>query len=104
MSMPGARPPVRSPSLGTAMSSVRPAAAQDGQRGARDDLDVEPDRPVLDVVEVEPHEVVEVELGAARDLPQTRDAGQHAGTAAMTAVEQLAIAPRRRARPDQGHI
>ena len=65
-------------SVGTA-SAPSPGARPSTRRGrpdrgdrARDDRDVRPDRPVLDVGEVEAHEVVEVEARAAGDLPQAR--------------------------------
>ena len=59
------------------------------RRGARStagmvfeqDREVEPDRPALEVEEVEPHEVVEVELRAAGDLPQAGDARAARGSA-----------------------
>ena len=56
---------------------VSAPAREDGERRLEKDRDVEPDRPVLDVVEVQPHEVVEGEVRAAGDLPEARDPGKH---------------------------
>src|SRR5664279_6221677 len=89
---------------GASPRSVRATPAQDGQRGARDDLDVEPHRPVLDVVEVQPHEVVEAERRAPGDLPEARDARQHAVAAAVPGLEALVVAQRQRARADEAHL
>src|SRR5215475_3548394 len=47
------------------------AAARDHRRDRpQQDRDVQPDRPVLQVVEVEPDEIVEAEIRAAGNLPE----------------------------------
>ena len=48
----------------------RAAPRQHGGQRLHEDREVEEDRPALEVEEVEPHEVVEVQLGAPGDLPQ----------------------------------
>src|SRR5207237_777195 len=57
--------------------SVSAAPREHGRNRLEQDREVERQRPVLEVEEVEVHEVVEVELRAARNLPQPRDAGEH---------------------------
>src|SRR3954447_18303925 len=57
--------------------SVRPARRQDGEDRLPEDLQVERERPVLDVVEVEPDAVLPGQVGPAADLPQPRDARLH---------------------------
>ena len=54
--------------------SERAAAREHGRHGLDEDAEVEEDRPALEVEEVQPHEVVEVQLRAAGDLPQAGDA------------------------------
>src|SRR5687767_1305693 len=50
---------------------------KDGGDGLQQDREIQERRPALEVEEVEAHEVVEVEVRAAGDLPEPRDAGQH---------------------------
>src|SRR5215217_6412779 len=52
-------------------SLVRAFAAHDGAEGSENDLDVERERPVLNVVEVQPHHLFKGEVAAAADLPVT---------------------------------
>ena len=63
-----------------------------------------PDRPALQVEEVEPHEVVEVELRAARHLPQAGDPGQHEVALLVPLLELVEVALRERPRADQRHL
>ena len=69
-----------------------------------DDREVEPHRPALEVEEVEPHELVEVELRAAGDLPQAGHAGQHEVALAVPVLEPLVVALGQRARADERHL
>ena len=62
------------------------------------------DRPVLEVEEVEPDEVVEVQLRAARHLPQPGDARQHEVALAMPVLELVVVALGQRPRPDERHL
>jgi hypothetical protein len=57
------------------LGSVRAAPPEDDERRLDENRDVEPDRPVLEVVEVEPHQIVERQVGAAGHLPDAGDAG-----------------------------
>src|SRR5204863_4747628 len=54
----------------SAERSVGAAACEHRRDRLGQNRHVHPDRPVLEVVEVEPDEVVEAEVRAARDLPQ----------------------------------
>src|SRR5205823_12529062 len=60
--------------------------------------------PPLEVEEVEPDQLVEVELGAAGDLPQPGDAGQHEVALAVPVLEPVVVALRQRTRADQRHL
>src|SRR5512134_3657573 len=83
---------------------IRTPAADDRERRLDQDRDVEPDRPVLDVVEVEPDEVVEGQGRAPRDLPEARDPGQDEIALPVPGFEPLVVADRERAGPDQAHL
>src|SRR3954469_18965049 len=83
---------------------VRAAAREDREGRLEEDGDVEPDRPVLDVVEVEPHEIVEGEVRAARDLPEAGDPRQHEVALPVPVVQPLIVADRERARADEAHL
>src|SRR5262249_61197813 len=97
-----ANPPA--PVTRTRSTSVGAAAAEDGRDGLDQDRDVEPDRPVLEVEEVEPDEVVEAEVRAARDLPEAGHAGDDDVGLAVPGVEALVVAQRQRARADEAHL
>src|SRR5215212_9911859 len=60
---------------GTLCGSVRPGPAEHRPHGLPEDHEVEGQRPVLDVPDVDPHRVVPREVRAATDLPQTDRAG-----------------------------
>src|SRR5690606_35503044 len=83
---------------------VRPAAEEDGGDGAEDQLDVEPGRPVLGVVEIQLHHLVEGEVTAAVDLPQP---GQARGDHEALVVPVLIggdLGRNLRPRPDHAHL
>src|SRR6266542_6687095 len=57
----------------------RSRAAQDRRNRHRENLQVEPQRPVLDILAVETHDLFEVDDGApSLYLPQTGDSGLRA--------------------------
>ena len=84
-------------------SSESAAATEHGRDRLEQDRQVEPDRPALEVEEVEPHEVVEVELRAARDLPQPGQPRQHEVALLVPVLELVEVALRQRARADERH-
>src|SRR5262245_40209845 len=74
-----AAPPIRPP-------LPRSASEQHHGNGAEEDLEVEPQRPLIDVGEVELHPGLEVDLVAAADLPDAGDAGPHREPAPLPAL------------------
>src|SRR3954462_11623122 len=77
-----------------ARALVGAAPGENGRERPGQDRDVEPDRPVLDVVEVEPHEVVEAQVDPARDLPEARHPRQHEITLPVPWLQLLVVADR----------
>src|ERR1017187_4668105 len=79
-------------------------AGQDDGDGASEDFQVEPEGPVVDVLEVELHPLIEADLVAATDLP---DAGQtrfHGKAAAMPWVVVLHLGRDGRPGSDEAHV
>src|SRR4051794_11334919 len=78
------------------------AAARDycGDRLGQDG-DVQPERPALDVVEVEPDQLVEREVRPAGDLPQARHARKDERALPVPVLEPLVVANRERPRADE---
>ena len=66
-------------------------------------LQVVGERPVVDVVEVEPDRLVPGQVGAAGDLPQAGDAGADQQPAPDVA-EEVAVVGGQRTRADQRHL
>src|SRR5687768_12225622 len=62
---------------GTLCRSVRPGPAQNGADGLPEDHEVERQRPVLDISDVDPHRVVPREVRPTADLPEPGEAGLH---------------------------
>src|SRR5919206_434108 len=58
-------------------TSVRPALREEDRKRLRDDEEVVRERPVLDVEQVQPNVLVEAEIAATADLPESRDARRH---------------------------
>src|SRR5262245_59503002 len=91
---------------GMLMSGL-PGAFARQYRGYRleQDLDVEGERPVLDVVEVQLEPLREWEIAPPGDLPQAGEARLQAEALALDAlVEEVNVSQRHRARPDQAHL
>src|SRR4051812_32921507 len=65
---------------------VSAARADDRSRCLQNDLQVESERPVLDVVEVESHAVLPRQVRAAAHLPEASDAGLDQQTPANVRV------------------
>src|SRR5439155_9665327 len=65
------------------------------------DLEVEPDRPAIDVGEVELHPSIEVLLAPRLDLPQAGDPGLHRQPAAVPQVVARDLAGERRPRANE---
>lgn len=78
---------------------------QNGGNGLRQDFEVEPERPVIDVFHVEFHPFFEGNGAAAVDLPQAGDARADAEAVAVPVlIESLVIAHGKRPGADQAHV
>ena len=53
---------------------------------------------------VEPDEIVELEAGSSRDLPEARHPREHVVPRLVPLLEQCVVAERERARPDEAHL
>src|SRR5215207_3552577 len=82
---------------------IRLAAHEHGD-GSQHDAQVEPERPVLYVEEVEPDHLVEREAVAPRHLPQARHPRLHVETLAVPKLVRLHLVRNRRARADDAHV
>src|SRR4030042_2266711 len=63
----------------TLAGSVGPFAGEQDFKGPPQDDDIEPERPVADVVFVEGDPLFEGQLGSPADLPEAGDPGFHSG-------------------------
>ena len=97
--------PRRRGEAGLRSRQYAPSPGQHGRYGAHQDLHVEPQRPTVDVLHVEPHPLLEAQGRAAADLPQTGDARSDAQPPAVPVmVEPLVIPQRQRPRAHQAHV
>src|SRR3954451_10519568 len=80
------------------------AAAQHRRNRAQQDLQIEPWRPVVDVLQVELHPAVEVDLVAAADLPETRQSRLHRQPPPMPPVVRRHFLRNWRPRTDEAHV
>ena len=80
-------------------------AAKYGGNCARKDLQVEPERPFVHVLQVEAHPLLEGNRAAAIYLPEAGDARADAEAAALPILaEAVVIALRQRAWADETHL
>src|ERR1017187_10620677 len=79
-------------------------AGQDDGHGAGEDFEVEPEGPVVDILEVEFHPLVEADLVAAADLPDAGEAGLHGEAAAMPRIVVLDLAGDGRTGTNEAHV
>src|ERR1019366_7284286 len=86
--------------------SVRGACAlNDGGNGFGQDFDIEAERPLVDVLHIQLHPLVEVDGAAPVDLPQAGDARADAEAAAVPVlIESLVITLGKRPGAHQAHI
>src|SRR5947208_3024355 len=91
------------PGMTGSLRSVRPGAAQHRAGGLPENHEVERERPVLDVADVDAHRVVPGEIRAAADLPQAGETGLDQEASVHVVAVLLDLALQRRARPDQRH-
>src|SRR5262249_8379105 len=83
---------------------VRAPRRQNHRHRAEQDLDVEAERPSIDVSEIQTHPVLEVHAVAAGDLPEAGDSRLHGEAPALPALVLLDLLRDRRARPDEAHV
>src|ERR1017187_3331953 len=79
-------------------------AGQDDGHGAVGDFECEPEGPVVDILEVEFHPLVEADLVAAADLPDAGEAGLHGEAAAMPRIVVLHLGRDGRPGADEAHV
>src|SRR5437660_6927888 len=79
-------------------------AAEKRERRAREDLQVDQWRAVLDVPEVQLDALLPGQRGPAVDLRPAGDPRLHVETAALSRGVALDLVGERRARPDQAHV
>src|SRR4029079_19587986 len=96
--------------LGVSAAGTPPAglalvgAAEEGERRARQDLQVDPRRAVLDVPDVQLDPVRPGQGGAAVDLRPAGDPGLDLQPSALALVVALHLVAQRRAGPDHAHV
>ncbi len=83
---------------------LRAGSGEDDADGAHDDLEIEPDAPVLDVGDIERNIAVERGILAALHLPETGDARRDIEAAQMVELVFHHFAGNRRTRTDHAHV
>src|SRR5687767_9017808 len=84
--------------------SAGAVAGEHGRNGPGENREVELERPIVDVLEIELHPVLELDLVAAVRLPDAGEPGLHAEPAPLPGRgEALDVPHRQRARSDQAH-
>ena len=77
---------------------------KNNREGSKQDLEVEEQRPIVDVQEVELHPFVEIDLVAAGHLPQACDVGFYREAAALLSSVFLDLFGKRRPGAHKTHI
>ena len=82
-----------------------PAEEHDGH-GAKENLEVEPQRPAIDVLQIELHPVLEIaDCAATPDLPKAGQPRTHTHAATLAHVAKIGrFVERQGTRPDQAHL
>src|SRR5262245_54991927 len=75
----------RAPRSRRSAGSAGAGPTQHGRDGSEKDRQIQPEAPFVDVLEVETHPVLEIDVAPASDLPQAGDPGLHRQTAAVPA-------------------
>src|ERR1035437_5925387 len=81
-----------------------PSPGQHSRDGPGDDLEVEPERPAVDVLQILLDPVIELGFAAATDLPEPRHARLHGYSAAVPDVIVGHFAGERWTRSNQAHL
>ena len=84
---------------------LRPAAGKHNVHRLKQDLNIAPQGPVIDILDVQLDDFFKIlDVAAAADLPQAGDAGFHGQAALVVALVLLIFVQRRRAGANQAHI
>src|SRR5579863_426269 len=82
-----------------------PAPPEDGGNGLGENLQIESERPPVDVLQVEHHPAVECQIAAPADLPEPRHARRHTEPPHEPRLGELVdVAHRQRSRPHERHV
>src|SRR5258707_4625370 len=85
--------------------SLGPGARHHGPDGARQDPQIQPQRPVVDVLQVHAHPFIEIaDAISPADLPQTRNAWTHAELSLVPQLVPLELVRKRGARSNEAHV
>src|SRR5690606_16010595 len=86
-------------------ASIRPPPPDHHRNRLQQDLQIQPQIPVPDVLQVQRRPLVEVrDLGTALHLPEARDPGDHRQLPVLPRLERRELLRRRRTRADQAHV
>src|SRR5450759_3009434 len=91
-------------SMDVSMNGSAALQCDHSRYGPGDDLEIEPQRPAIDVLEIALDPPVEVGIVPRADLPETGDAGFHRQPPPVPDVIALDLGGQRRARPDEAHL
>src|SRR5262245_20812659 len=88
------------------MPSTSTGSREDGRNGAQQDFHVEPERPIVDVFQIQSHPFLEVgDLIAAADLPQAGKARTHTKAPAICwIIKTTHFIHGQRPRPHETHL
>src|SRR5579864_8683232 len=89
---------------GGAATLRSPVAQKHKGNGAEENLDVEPERPVVEIKQVELHPMFEVDMVAAFESPQAGQPGTHAQTPPLPRFVFLDFLRNGRPRADERHV
>src|SRR6266700_2652213 len=85
--------------------ALRARSGNDGPGGAEEDLEIEPQRPLVDVFEVHLHPVIKVgDLVPAAHLPQACDSGTDAQLSLLPETIAVQLVRKRGTRADERHV
>src|SRR5687767_7556465 len=92
------------PTLSPTRRSAGAPAAEHGGDGFHENLEIEAQRPVVDVLQVEFHPLLEVDRVPARDLPEAREAGADAEAAPSPGLVLRHFGGHRRTGTHEAHV
>src|SRR5215831_2462200 len=91
--------------IGTHLSRLASArTAQDDRDRRQQNPQVERERPLVDVLQIHSHPLVEVHRAPATRLPQSTQAGAHGEASTLHALDPARLVQRQRSRADEAHL